>query len=133
MATATWHGLKTTSGETLAEIREEFLAKTGVKVWVSRWFDNAVYNSALISDLMSQLAHAASAGADVDCAKPHFGFWDGRNDFRTEYPTQYGIEISTNTPSGVLKLMLRHAATASCPSGPCGIREERILWLEAAE
>lgn len=132
MATA-WQSMVTTSGKTLAEIREEFFAKTGVKVWVSRYFANAVYDSGLIIDLMSQLAQSAGAPADADCTKPHWGYWDGRLDFRTEYPTLYGIELATRTPSGVMKLMLRHDATDTCPSGPCGVREERILWLDREE
>lgn len=132
MATA-WHSMVTTSGKTLVELREEILAKTGVKVWVTRWFANATYDACAISDLMSQLVQAASAPADAATNKPHWGYWDGRPDFRTEYPTLYGIELATRTPSGVLKLMLRHEATASCPSGPCGLREERILWLDREE
>lgn len=129
----TWHSMKTSNGKSLGELRDEFLEQTGRKIWVSRYFASAVYDSELIIDLMSQLVQAASAPADADCTKPHFGFWDGRHDFRTEYPTLYGIELATRTPSGVMKLMLRHDAVTSCPSGLCGVREERILWLEPAK
>lgn len=133
MARATWHAMKTSNGKSLVELRDEFFTKTGIKIWVSRWYDNAVYDSTLIIDLMSQLVQASSAPADAATNKPHWGYWDGRPDIRTEYPTLYGIELATRTPSGVLKLMLRHDAVTSCPSGPCGIREERILWLEPAK
>lgn len=128
----TWHSMKTSNGKSLGELREEFLAKTGTKVWVSRYFASAVYDSELIKSLMEQLVQALSAPADAATNKPHFGYWDGRHDFRTGMDTLYGIELATRTPSGVMKLMLRHDAVTSCPSGLCGVREERILWLDAS-
>lgn len=56
------------------------------------------------------------------------GYWDGQPDFRTGYSTVYGAVVQRENEEGTAWARLRHVATGTCPSGPCGCRSEIGTW-----
>lgn len=53
---------------------------------------------------------------------PGPGFWDGRADVRTGYPTVCGVLTA--------RYRLRAVHTSHCPSGPCGFAWELVRLVD---
>lgn len=73
-----------------------------------------------MSELELALGSAIESGAMTHRFDPRPGYWDERADLRTQTKTVRSTYIERDGYGA----RLRHVATGSCPSGPCGQRTE---------
>ena len=125
-------------GKTYADLPREGVTEDGYRWQISRYFPYEKYSTELVERALSAalaVVQGAPAGSHVQSKdrRPAWGFWDGRIDFRTLYPTVCGVEVQIETSGLKVCALIRHDSTGSCPSGPCGSRQEVITYTRPLE